>query len=32
MALPFASVLNDMNKLLYLVYGTDCGFYAVKEC
>lgn len=32
MALPFASLLEGMNNLLFHIYGTDCEFYAVKEC
>lgn len=32
MALPFASLLEGMNNILYLIYGTDGEFYEVKEC
>lgn len=32
MALPFASLLEGMNNILYLIYGTDCEFYEVNEC
>lgn len=33
MALPFASLLEGMDNVLYLIYGTDCEFYVkVKEC